>query len=95
MGGAGAHRGTGDGASLVAAPCLGILERFPTGYCFVGFFAALLVANGQAAGLLFALMLALLSHLSGLAFRQMQLYRANRQLELEKRVALQADQLKS
>jgi signal transduction histidine kinase len=61
----------------------------------IGLLGALLVARGQAVGLLFAFTAGLVAHAAGVAYRQMQLYRGNQQLALEKRSALEADRLKS
>ena len=68
---------------------------FPLVFIFVMLFAALLLAGGQAVGLLFAISAGVLTHLIGLLFRQLQLYRNNQRLEMEKRAATQADALKS
>jgi signal transduction histidine kinase len=61
----------------------------------VGIFAAVAHASGQDIGLLFAICAGLLAHLIGLLYQQLQLYRNNQRLELEKRAATQADALKS
>ena len=68
---------------------------FPLVIVFVGIFAAIAHASGQDIGLLFAICAGLLAHLIGLLYQQLQLYRNNQRLELEKRAATQADALKS
>lgn len=68
---------------------------FPLVVAFVAGVGALAVLNGQALGLLFAISAGVLAHLIGLLFQQVQLYRHNQRLELEKRAATQADALKS
>ena len=68
---------------------------FPLIIVFVGFFAIIALGRGQAIGLMFALTAGVLTHLTGMVFQQVQLYRRNQRLEMEKRAALQADTLKS
>ena len=68
---------------------------FPVVVVFAGLFVALGLAQGQAMGLLFAICAGVLTHLTGMVFQQVQLFRHNRLLEMEKRVALHADALKS
>jgi signal transduction histidine kinase/CheY-like chemotaxis protein len=68
---------------------------FPLVFVFVGIFAALLIAAGQAVGLLLAISAGVLTHLIGLLYQQVHLYRNNQRLEMEKRAATEADALKS
>lgn len=68
---------------------------FPLVIILVGTVAAIVTNTGQAVGLLIAISAAFFAHFLGMLFRQVQLYRQNQQLELEKRAALQADALKS
>ena len=68
---------------------------FPLVFVFIGFFAAFALERGQAVGLLFAMTAGVLMHLISLLVQQVQLFRRNQRLEMEKRAALQADALKS
>lgn len=68
---------------------------FPAVIVFVGLVASLALAAGQALGLLFACCAGVIAHLIGLLYRQVQLFRHNQRLEMEKRAATQADALKS
>jgi signal transduction histidine kinase/ActR/RegA family two-component response regulator len=68
---------------------------FPVVITFVAAAGALAVFNGQALGLLFAIAAGVLAHLIGLLYQQVELYRSNQRLEMEKRAATQADALKS
>ena len=68
---------------------------FPLVFVFIGFFAAFALERGQAIGLLFAMTAGVLMHLISLLVQQVQLFRRNQRLEMEKRAALQADALKS
>ncbi|HTE15082.1 MAG TPA: CHASE2 domain-containing protein, partial [Burkholderiales bacterium] len=68
---------------------------FPLIIIFVGGFAATAIGSGQAIGLLFAICAGVLTHLIGLLYQQVQLFRRNQRLEMEKRAATQADALKS
>lgn len=68
---------------------------FPLVIAFVGLLVSVGVASGQALGLLFAMCAGVLTHLINLSYQQMQLFRRNQRLEMEKRAATQADALKS
>jgi signal transduction histidine kinase/CheY-like chemotaxis protein len=58
-------------------------------------FGAMALSRGQAVGLLFAMSTGVLAHLMGVLYQQVQLFRQNQRLEMEKRAAQQADALKS
>ncbi len=68
---------------------------FPVLMAFVGLCTSLAIASGQALGLLYAICAGVLAHLINLSYQQVQLFRNNQRLELEKRAATQADTLKS
>jgi CheY-like chemotaxis protein len=68
---------------------------FPLLIAFAGLFASIAIASGQALGLLYAICAGVLTHLINLSYQQVQLFRNNQRLELEKRAATQADALKS
>jgi signal transduction histidine kinase/CheY-like chemotaxis protein len=68
---------------------------FPLVIAFVGLSVSIAIASGQAMGLLFALCAGVLTHLINLSYQQVQLFRRNQRLEMEKRAATQADALKS
>ena len=71
------------------------LAVFPLVIVFVGMCVAVLLDQGQSMGLLFAISAGILAHLMGVLYQQLQLYRNNQRLEIEKRAAQQADALKS
>ena len=68
---------------------------FPLVVIFVGLFASVAIAGSQAIGLLFAICAGIITHLIGLLYQQVQLFRRNQRLEMEKHAATQADALKS
>ena len=63
------------------------LAVFPLVVVFAGIFVAVLVDQGQSMGLLFAISAGILAHLMGVLYQQLQLYRYNQRLEIEKRAA--------
>jgi signal transduction histidine kinase/CheY-like chemotaxis protein len=71
------------------------LAVFPLVIVFAGIFVGVADAWGQAMGLLFAISAGFVTHISGMIYRQLQLFRQNQRLEIEKRAATQADALKS
>ena len=62
---------------------------------FIGLIAGAAISRSQSIGLLFAIAATVLTHLISVLYQQLQLYRHNQRLEMEKRAALRADALKS